>query len=140
MTLTLMAPYEDDNEPETVFPDTEMCLFIGGPAQGETREVVHGDQSFRVIAPPAAPTIAPDVPFPLMAGGVPVVNTYLRREFVLEDDKGEVYKRTVYVHDSVPNPAIAQRLLMAALLAAWVREGERVPQDELPTIKRYSGG
>lgn len=128
MTQTLMNDFEEER-PETVFPDTEKVLFLGGPKQGETVEVVYGDPVWKVISAPPPPTIMPEVALP--AGGAMVVHSYIRRVLTLQDQEGDVYRRTVYVHESIPNEMIAQRLLMGALLSTFIHGGERVPQDEL---------
>jgi hypothetical protein len=135
MTQTLMASFEDD-EPENVFPATETVLFLGGPKHGEDVEVVSADRTWKVFAK-AEPSVIPmrrdgaDLP-PLIGSGGMQVHTYLRRPLSLQNEAtGEQYVRDVFVHEAIPNPQVAQQLLMAALLGRFILGGRRVIDSDV---------
>jgi hypothetical protein len=122
MTQTLMPPFEDD---ESVFPSTEQVLFLGGPAHGEAREVVRDDRSTKIVA--KSPTvIGRDNGLPLLGSGTAEVHSYYRRPIGLRFDEDNAFVRDVFVHETVPNPQVAQQLLMAALLTTFVKGGRRI--------------
>jgi hypothetical protein len=134
MTQTLMPPFEDD---ESVFPATETVLFLGGPKHGEDVEIVRGERTWKTFAK-AEPSVIPmrregvDLP-PLSTSGAVQVHTYVRRPLQLQNEaSGEEYVRDVFVHEAVPNPQVAQQLLMAALLARFILGGRKViNQDDV---------
>lgn len=122
MFPNIMAEYEDDDM-NKVFPKTDHYLFVGGPKHGQRVEVVEGDAVHKIMAPPT-PTPA------LFGDGAGYeVHTYVKRDLGFQEDDGTVYARTVYCHDQIPNPQVAQQYLMAALLADFVRGGRKVVPD-----------
>lgn len=131
MTQTLMAEYEDDDK---AFPTTDHYLFVGGPKHGEKVEVVTNDPIFKVIAPPApAPNIGLSGAAMLTPGFD--VHTYVRRDLGFETEDGSQWTRAVYCHEQIPNPQVAEHLLMAALLADFVKGGRKVvPDDGVPKL------
>lgn len=141
MTLTLMAPYEDD-EPESVFPATEKLLFIGGPSHGQDIEVPTDEQTWKMFSKSSAPlfigaTGGPPTP----TSGAVTVETYYRRPLTGQESNGEEFTRDVFVHESIPNPQIAQQLLLAALLTRFIKGGRQViAGDVVPTEQRREPG
>lgn len=130
MFPNLMAT--DDND-DDIFPKTDRYLFLGGPEHGRYREVIKGDLTHKVIAPPTpAPFIAQSEPSELQSGFD--IHTYVRRELGLQTDDGAAYKRDVYIHEAVPSPEVGQQLLMSALLAEFVKDGEKVTPDGVPNL------
>lgn len=126
-----MAEFEDDKP----FPKTDHYLFVGGPKHGQRVEVVTGDPTHKVIAPPAPAPFIGDTGVSLLNPGFDV-HTYVKRDLGFEESDGTNYVRTIYCHEQIPNPQVAQQYLMAALLADFVRGGRKVvPSDgvsELP--------
>lgn len=126
MLPNLMA---DDELPRNVFPKTEVYLFVGGPKHGQRLEVVRDDPTHRVISAPQPPAYMSGS-LPTLDGGGHEIHTYLMRKLAFETDDGDTYTRTVYVHDQVPNAAVAQHLLSTALLADFVKGGRKVVTNE----------
>lgn len=126
-----MAEFEDNG----AFPATDHYLFVGGPKHGQRVEVVTNDPTHKVISPPAPAPFIADSGVSLLNPGFDV-HTYVKRDLGFEEDDGTNYVRTIYVHEQIPNPQVAQQYLMAALLADFVRGGRKVvPSDgvsELP--------
>lgn len=116
-------------------PKTEHYLFIGGPKHGQRVEVIRNDSTHKIMAPsqpPAPPGMVERRPYGDGSYSFPYnggfdVHTYVKRELGFADpDTGEHYRRHVYVHEGVPNAQVAEHLLMSALLADFVKGGERV--------------
>lgn len=128
MTLTLMAPYEDD-EPESVFPVTEKVLFLGGPFHAQDVEVPTDEQTWKMFVRPKT-VVAVDNGPPLLGSGTMQIQTYYRRPLHGQNDDGE-YVRDVFIHESVPSPQVAQQLLMAALLTRFITGGRRVVEGDV---------
>lgn len=121
-----MAEYEDDDK---AFPKTDHYLFVGGPKHGERVEVVENDPTHKVIAPPAPAPYIGDSGVSMLNPGFDV-HTYVKRDLGIEEEGGATYVRSVYCHEQIPNPQVAQQLLMAALLADFVKGGRKVvPTD-----------
>lgn len=119
-----MMPSLVGSDDDEVFPQTEKYLFVGGPKHGQRLEVVKDDPTFKVMAPPGPPNLAEPQAF--SGGAAYEVHTYIRREIGLQDDTGQQYTRPVYVHEVIPGAEVAQQLLMAALLADFVKGGRKV--------------
>lgn len=118
-----MAEFDE----EKPFPKTDHYLFVGGPKHGQKLEVVTGDPTHKVICPPA--------PASMLNSGFVDVHTYVRRDLGFEAEDGTRYARTVYCHEEIPNPDVAQHLLMAALLADFVMGGRKVaPNDGVSNV------
>jgi hypothetical protein len=125
-----MPPFD---EPESIFPATEKVLFIGGPSHGQEGEVPKDEQSWRTFAKSSRPLFLGEsngAPA-LSTSGAVEVQTYYRRPLNGVDNNGAEYTRDVFVHESIPNPQIAQQALLAALLTRFIMAGRRiVDQDE----------
>lgn len=118
----------DDN----AMPTTEKYLFVGGPKHGQYKEVVKGDPMFKVIVPPTlSRMIAPE---DVLSGNDGYeIHTYVKRDLGLREDDGTAYIRTVYVHEVIPSPDVAQQMLMAALMTEFVKGGRKVIEHESPS-------
>jgi hypothetical protein len=117
----------DDELPRNVFPETDTYLFVGGPEHGKRREVCKDDPIFKVMAPPQ-PNLDGNSVF--LAPGGYEAHTYVRRELAFQDGvTGEQYVREVYLHEGIPNPQIAEQMLMAALLVDFIRGGRKVTTE-----------
>lgn len=115
----------DDNP----FPPTAKYLFVGGPKHGQHLEVIENDPTFKVMAPPSPAFSLEESP--LSDSGPYEVHTYLRREIGMQDKSGQRYVRAVYVHEVIPSAEVAQQLLMAALLADFVKGGRKVIEADV---------
>lgn len=123
--LTILMPTDD-------FPKTAQYLFVGGPKHGQRLEVIEGDPTHRVIAPPAPanltdyrPVETPESP----AAGAFEVHTYVRQRLGLQDSAtGERFTQFIFIHDRIPNPEMAKQLVFDALLAEFVRTGRKVDE------------
>lgn len=124
MTQTLMANFEDE---EGVFPMTETVLFLGGPKHAQECEVIAGDQTWQIFDK-APPTQVDGVT--MLGSGAFLTHRYIRKPIQAEDESG-TYFRDVFVHESVPNAQVAQQLLMAALLARFIKGGHKVLEADV---------
>jgi hypothetical protein len=106
-------------------PTTDKFLFIGGPKHGQHVEVIDSDPTFKVMAPPTMLTGEP-----LSVSGGYEVHTYVKRKLGYRDDDGQAYERAVFVHEVIPGAEVAQQLLMAALMADFVKGGRKVIEPD----------
>lgn len=110
-------------------------LFLGGPANGQTREVTDNGATTKYISLPDAPSFSTlaDRSTPNVGGSAAVIHTYARREFRVtdNDDGGREYLRIVYAHESIPSAPHLTNAIMGWLLAQWVMGGQELVNGEV---------
>jgi hypothetical protein len=106
-------------------------LFLGGPANGQTREVEGDEPVTRYVSLPDSPSFGTLVPSRVTAGAA-VIHSYARRELrVKENSTGRSYARVLYVHESVPSAQHMTNELMGWLLGCWVMAGAEIIEGEV---------
>lgn len=96
-------------------------LFLAGPADGETREV-KDDSALATV------TEMPKLSDTTRSDGAAVFHRYARREIRATMPDGRIFRRVLYVHESVPGPTEMQNELLGYLLGQWLMAGSEVSQ------------
>lgn len=117
-------------------------LFLGGPANGQTREVEDDAPVTKYVSLPDAPSYATLTGRSVPQSATPdygmaaVIHSYSRRELrVTQTETGREFTRVLYVHDeSIPSAQHMTNALMGWLLGSWVMGGSEVITGEVVSV------